>query len=902
MIKGNEGKEIKEHKHDCGHHHEHEEHECSCGHHHEHEEHECGCGHHHEHEEHECGCGHHHEHEEHECGCGHHHEHEEHECGCGHHHEHEEHECGCGHHHEHEEHECRCDHHHEHEEHECGCEHHHEHEGYHTALVNNNVEGNITTVWKISGLDCANCARKVEEAIAALPFVASVSLRFDLGKLTVTYENKDQAESIIQCAKDKEPEIVLELADQPKYSKEYKITNVDCANCAAKVEAMLIKELDADVIYRFDLEKITIRSSHVIHDEEVISLILNREPEAKVSPVNEVKEENEEAKDYTKYILLISFITFVCTMLFIKNEVIALICYGIVYVVLGKNVLLKAIRNIKKGDIFDENFLMAIATIGAICIGEYSEAVAVMLFYQIGEYFQSIAVNNSRKSIKSLMEIRPDEANVERNGKIVTMACEDIHIGDIVVVNPGERVPLDGIVVEGESSIDFSALTGESLPKNVIVNDEVMSGGVNKSKIFKLKVTTLFAESTASKILKLVEEAGNNKAETEKFITKFAKIYTPAVCALAALLVIVPTLLVGGFETWLYRGLTFLVISCPCALVISIPLSYFGGIGAASKKGILIKGSQYLDEILLVDVVACDKTGTLTKGNFEVSDIVSTKYSNDELLAISAKLEYASSHPIGKAIVNAYGKDIDYHEVSNLEEIAGNGISATINSHQYLIGNMRLLNKFGITIAEVDAVGSIVYVVEDNEYIGHIIVSDILKESAIKTVKNVKSKYHKAFAIFSGDNERVVNYEAKRLGINEAYGELLPQDKLNLVEKMHKDNKKVAFVGDGMNDAPVLTLSNVGIAMGGIGSDAAIEASDIVLMDDDIGKVETLFDIAKFTKHIVNQNLVFILVIKVVVLLLGAIGYANMWTAVFADVGVSLIAIMNSMRILRKKY
>lgn len=582
---------------------------------------------------------------------------------------------------------------------------------------------------------------------------------------------------------------------------------------------------------------------------------------------------------------------------------IKLILYIVAYLIVGYKVISKAIRNIFSGQVFDENFLMSIATIGAFATGEYLEAVLVMLLYQIGELFQSYAVGKSRKSITDLMDIRPDYANVEKNGKLEKVDPEEVSIGDQIIVKPGEKIPLDGIVEKGESMLDTSALTGESVPRKAMKGDTVLSGCINKNGILTVKVTKEFGESTASKILDLVENASNKKAKAENFITKFAKYYTPIVVILALCLAFLPPLFIKDLTILecVKRAMTFLVISCPCALVISVPLGFFGGIGGASRQGILIKGSNYLETLANTKTIVFDKTGTLTEGKFQVVEINATD--KEKIMEIASLAESYSSHPIAIAIREKGPKKLDQKRIKDLKELAGKGISAKIDKKQIYVGNDKLLKENNIEYPKTDKVGTIIYVAEEKKCLGYIVISDKIKENANSTIQELKEKNHiKNTVMLTGDKKEIADYIAKEIKIDTVYSELLPQDKVDKLEmilKDQEDNDKVAFVGDGINDAPVLTRADIGIAMGALGSDAAIEAADVVIMDDDISKISNAISLSQRTIRIVKQNIYFAIGVKVFVLLLGAFGVANMMEAVFADVGVSVIAILNSMRALK---
>lgn len=602
--------------------------------------------------------------------------------------------------------------------------------------------------------------------------------------------------------------------------------------------------------------------------------------------------------------IIISGLLFALSFIFKTKYVV----FGILlvsYIIIGYDVLLKAFRNIKRGKIFDENFLMSIATIGAICISDMREAVAVMFFYQIGELFQSYAVNKSRKSIIELMDIRPDYANVIRNGKHEKVDPNEVNIEEIILVKPGEKIPLDGVIVEGKSLLNTVALTGESVPRSVKENDEVLSGCINNEGILKIKVTKKFGDSTVSKILDLVENASNRKSKSEAFITKFAKYYTPIVCGIALVVAIFPPLILKEpFNTWIYKALSFLVVSCPCALVISIPLSFFGGLGASSNIGVLVKGSNYLEALSKVDIVVCDKTGTLTEGVFKVQEINAVGISNEELLKMTAYAESFSNHPISISLKEAYGKKIDSSKVTKAREIVGKGIYAKVLGKDVYVGNDKLLKELEIKIDKVNKTGTVIYTVIDNKYCGYILISDKIKEDSYKMIKSLKKNNISKIVMLTGDRENISKSISNELKLDEYYAELLPQDKVSITEKiMHEKDGNLLFIGDGINDAPVLALSDIGVSMGSLGSDAAIEASDIVIMTDEPSKISDVIKISKKTMKIVHENIVFAISIKIAVLILSLLGIATMWSAVFADVGVSVIAILNSLRILNvKKY
>ncbi len=604
--------------------------------------------------------------------------------------------------------------------------------------------------------------------------------------------------------------------------------------------------------------------------------------------------------------IIISFILLVLAFILkLDNVIINDILFIISYLIVGYDIILKALRNITRGKAFDENFLMTIATIGAFFIGEFPEAVAVMLFYQVGELFQSYAVDKSRKSVSELMDIRPDYANLYQNNKTERVDPNKVKVGDIILIKPGEKIPLDGIVVEGNSHLNTLALTGESMPKSVTEGDEVLSGCINNEGILKVKVTKEFGESTVSKILDLVENASSRKSKSENFISKFAKYYTPIVVMIAILLAFIPPIVLDtDFKTWIYRALSFLVVSCPCALVISIPLSFFGGIGASSKIGVLVKGSNYLEALANTEIVVCDKTGTLTEGIFKVQKVNAIDYSKEDLLRYTSYAENYSNHPIGLSIKEAYGKDINEKLVTKTKELKGKGVIAKVESKEVLVGNEKLMEEYNIDYIKSNDIGTVIYIAIDKKYAGSITISDKIKDDAYKAVKEFRRNNVKKIVMLTGDREEISKKVSKELKLDNYYAELLPQDKVKKVESLMQEKSidgKLVFIGDGINDAPVLALSDIGVAMGGLGSDAAIEAADIVIMTDEPSKLANAIKISKKTMQIVKENIVFAITVKILVLLLSAIGATTLWCAVFADVGVSVIAIINALRILRVK-
>lgn len=593
-------------------------------------------------------------------------------------------------------------------------------------------------------------------------------------------------------------------------------------------------------------------------------------------------------------------------LLNLNNEWLQIALFIISYIIVGGDVVKRAVKNIFKGQVFDENFLMSIATIGAFFIGEYPEGVAVMLFYQVGELFQSYAVGKSRKSIASLMDIRPDYANVKKGDELVKVDPDEVQIGDIIVIKAGEKIPLDGKVIEGSSMIDTSALTGESVPREVEVGSDILSGCININGVITAEVTKEFGESTVSKILDLVENASSKKSNSEQFITKFARYYTPVVVIIAVFLAIIPPLVIDGatFSDWIYRALAFLVVSCPCALVISIPLSFFGGIGGASKKGVLVKGSNYLEALAETEIVVFDKTGTLTKGVFNVQEIHPEGVSKEELLELTAYAESYSNHPISLSLKRAYSKEIDNGRISDVEEISGHGVIATVDGKKVMAGNIKLMKMMDIPYFKGELIGTIVHVAVNNKYIGYIVIADEVKEDSAQAIKELKAANIKQTVMLTGDNKSIGSKVAKELGLDKVYAELLPADKVEKLEELFSQKSKkgkLAFVGDGINDAPVLARADIGIAMGGLGSDAAVEAADVVIMTDEPSKIATAMKISKKTLKIVHQNIVFAIGIKIIVLILSAFGIATMWAAIFADVGVTIIAVLNAFRALNVK-
>ena len=715
----------------------------------------------------------------------------------------------------------------------------------------------------------------------------------------------------------------------PKQFK-FDIIGLDCANCANKIERKIndtenIKEAIVDFLNK----KIIVISNE--GNEENLLPILQKivdsvEENVKVSFISNnvysnksnlhILNSNKESNEIIKKIIIGSLLFITGFLISKNNNLLRFIIFFVSYIVIGGDVLITAFKNIKKGQVFDENFLMSIATIGAFLIGEYPEAVAVMLFFQLGEFFQNMAVYKSRNSIVDLMNIKPDSANLKVNNSIEKVSPESVKIGDLIIVKPGEKVPLDGKIIEGNSTFDTSTLTGESIPRDIISGDEVLSGYINISSLITIKVSKPFYESTISKILDLVENATSKKSKTEQFITKFARYYTPSVVIIALIIAFIPPFIVQNttFSEWFYRALVFLVISCPCALVISIPLGFFGGIGSASKHGILIKGANYLEALNNVDTIVMDKTGTLTKGIFKVTEInlsnnLKENFTKNKLLKYVAHAESFSNHPIAKSIVNEYEKDgniIDKNILTDFKEISGYGVKVKIEEDNIVVGNLQLMKLENILVDEKESLGTTVYIGINGNYIGNILIADEIKEDSASAIINMKNNGIKNITMLTGDTKNIGESIAKKLNIDKVYAELLPHQKVEKLEDIFKENNnnknKIAFVGDGINDAPVLARADIGIAMGGLGSDAAIEAADIVIMNDEPSKIVTSIKIAKNTRKIVWQNITFTLIIKIIVLILGAGGIASIWEAVFADVGVALLAILNATRIIKKKF
>lgn len=685
--------------------------------------------------------------------------------------------------------------------------------------------------------------------------------------------------------------------------KEYELRGIDCGNCAAKIERAVnqLEQVESATV-NLIAQKLTLETkSEDGIDKEIIDLVDAIEPGIEV--ISEKKEEAlPEKRDWAKELLLAVTILFAFGF-FLPEEYfwIRLVYYLTLYIIIGHKVLIKMVQNIQRGNLFDENFLMSIATLGAFLLGEFPEAVAVMLFYQIGEYFQDKATSQSRQSIARLMDIRSDKAWRLEGGETVQVDPETVRVADHILVKPGEKVPLDGLVREGRSILDTSALTGESLPREIGVGEDITSGVINLTSPLVIEVSKTFSQSTVNKILELVENASNKKAETERMITRFSRVYTPVVVGIAFLLASLPPLLgLGEWSTWLYRALTFLVISCPCALAVSVPMSFFGGLGGASKLGVLVKGGNYLEALAKLDTVVFDKTGTITKGIFAVDTVVNAEGVEDDILYLAAHLESYSNHPIANSIRTAYGQEVDENRVSQITELPGQGMSGRVDGRQLYLGNARLMEVQGIAYPAIDSTGTVLYLAEDSHFLGYFLITDQVKETSIEALKDLQAVGIKKTVLLSGDRQAVVDEFAQQFAFNDAFGDCLPQDKVSTFEEiLTQSQQAVAFVGDGVNDAPVLARADVGIAMGGLGSDAAIESADVVLMDDDLGKLPQVIRLAKKTVRIAQQNMTLAIVVKLIFLVLSGLGISNMWEAIFADVGVTLLAVWNALRVLR---
>lgn len=778
----------------------------------------------------------------------------------------------------------------------------------------------------LEGLDCANCANKIEKYVQLIPGVHNVGVDFINKKMSFDYDDNldlsNTMSNIEKYIKSIEPDVIMvDVLNKSGNKQDIKLEGLSCANCALKIENKILQiegvtfasvnfanqnmivesDLEIDVV---QLNKKLINVSKTIEPD--IELIFKQDVE-NTKTDNDEHDNNDFSLRIQLFKLLVGGGLFAIGLIFEFETNIELIIFLLSYIIVGGEIVIKAIKGIVSGQIFNENFLMSIATIGAFIIGEYPEGVAVMLFYLVGELFQDLAVDHSRKSIKKMMNIRPEYANLLRDNNIARVKPESVNIGEIIIVNPGEKIPLDGIVIDGSSMVDTAALTGESIPRELLVDDQAISGIINLNGVLTIRVNKSYEDSTVSKILDLVENASTRKAPTEKYISKFAAVYTPIVVFLALALAVLPPLLFQGesYNVWVYRALVFLVISCPCALVISIPLGFFGGIGGASKRGILVKGSNYLEALNDVEIVIFDKTGTLTKGVFTVtSSNPKEGFTEDELFEYAAYAENYSNHPIAKAILSKYKKTININRISEYKDLPGYGISLKIDNKNILVGNSKLMIKENVDFEEVKTNGSIIYVSSDLNFIGSIIVSDEIKIDSKQTIKELKKLGVKKTVMLTGDRKSVGEEIGKYLEIDEVFSELLPTDKIDKFEQIEstKSTKgKIIFVGDGINDAPVLARTDIGIAMGGLGSDAAIEAADVVIMTDEPSKIITAIKVAKKTRGIVYQNIILAMVVKGIFLVLGAFGIASMWEAVFADTGVALLAVFNALRVMNTK-
>ena len=903
--------EVHEHEH---HHHEHDKDEC-----------DCGCGHHHHHDEDEEHEHHHHHDDDCDCGCGHHHHHdedEEHE----HHHHDDDCDCGCGHHHHHDEDEEHEHHHHHHDDDcDCGCGHHHHHdedeEHEHHHHEHSAGAHSVKRVYTLQNVGCAHCAAKMEQRISELEGVEDCVLVFETKQLRVTGENPDALlPEIRKICSGIESEAKV-IAPRPKhYGKDgqrvYTLENLGCAHCAAKMQHQ-ISQLDGidDCVLVYETKQLRVKGDNPdALLPEIRKICSNIESEVKVIAPEEEKEEDN---SHPLAEMLIGAALFVAGLL-IPTMAVKLVLLIAAYLLLGRHVLLTAVKNIGRGQVFDENFLMAVATIGAWAVGSFDEAVGVMLFYRVGEYFEDRAVDRSRKQIMDAIDLRPETVNlVKDNGKIEVIPAEDAQEGDIVLVRPGDRVPLDGEVVEGESRLDTSAVTGEPVPVRVAAGDKATSGCVNTDGAIKLRVTHILAESMVQRILDSVENAAARKPKIDRFITRFSRVYTPAVVAIALLTAIIPSLVTGEWHKWVYTAMTFLVISCPCALVLSVPLTYFSGIGAGSRRGILFKGGASLEALNNVKTIVMDKTGTITKGNFVVQKVVPAQgvpLDENELLWLAAACEGASTHPIAKSIINSYeerktsaAKAGDFSlvavgaTVENIREQAGEGVFAELEGKTILCGNVKLMERNNIDLSDYHGTpGSTeVLLAMDGHFLGHVDIADTIKADAKSAISRMKAQ-GLTTAMLTGDGQASADAVAQEVGIDEVRARLLPQDKLSALTDIREKRGAVMFVGDGINDAPVLAGADVGAAMGS-GADAAIEAADVVFMKADLTSIPISVKIARKANIVSKENIVFALAVKILVMILGLFGIASMWLAVFADTGVAMLCVLNSIRMLYMK-
>jgi len=780
---------------------------------------------------------------------------------------------------------------------------------------------NVKREYVVKNLHCAGCAAKLEGAISEIEGVRGVSLNFMKKKLTVEIleeKAKGFLEAINKLADEREPGTIFKEIRKGIKKIKIKVKGLHCAGCAAKIEGEVSKlSYISEASLNFTKQLLHLEVEEVFANGEILAdvkdIVDSLEPGIEVAYDDESyghdhshgEEHDHSHGDMSKrelISLIVGGVIFILGLFMADSSLLKRGLLTVGYILVGGDIVLKSFGNIRKGRFLDENFLMTIATFGAFAVGEYSEAVGVMLFYKIGEYFQGRAVENSRKSIEGLMDIRPDYANIKKtSGEIKRVNPERVTVGDIIIVKPGEKIPLDGRIMKGSSALDTSALTGESLPRDVVAGDDVLSGSVNKNGVLEIEVSKIFSESTVSKILEMIENASSKKADAEKFITKFARYYTPAVVGSAVAIAVIPGLITGNYSEWFYRALIFLVISCPCALVVSIPLSFFSGIGAASKKGVLIKGGNYLEALNKVKAVVFDKTGTLTKGRFKVMEVFSISGTKNELLELAAAAEIHSNHPIAKSIMTAFKGKIEEKDIKDYSEIEGHGIKVRYRNIEILAGNNKLLEKYGVEFQREKLPGTVVYVAKNGVYHGYILIADEVKEDAVHAVEALK-KIGIVSYMLTGDNRNVAENIGKSLGIERIHSDLLPNEKVEYFQRIKEEVQGgVIFVGDGINDAPVLALSDIGVAMGGIGSDAAIEAADMVIMTDEPSKLKDAFSVAGLTRKIVFQNIILALGIKLAVMALGVGGHATMWEAIFADVGVALLAVLNSMRILKNR-
>ena len=760
--------------------------------------------------------------------------------------------------------------------------------------------------YRVVGIDCADCAAELAEEIRKIEGVLSADIHFMQQKLYFTCDEEKHSaieQKVFDIIHDDEPDAVITaLHDETKHLFKFNIKNIDCADCANEIaeKAMEIEGVEhAEADFMHAILRVQFVTSEYTRIENALrEMIAREEPEVEFSRYY-AEQKVEKKEDHSTQMMIVRLVlgASLFGLSFILTGIISNISTLVAYIILGYDVIYKAFNNLRRGKLLDENFLMTIATFAALYLSDWKEATGVMLFYQIGEFFQDLAVDHSRKSIASLMDIRPDYASVQSGTEFIKVDPTEVQIGEIIQVKPGERIPLDGIVVSGSSSLDTASLTGESNLRDVDVDDEVISGVVNTSGVLLIRTTKEFAQSTVSRILSIIEENNETKSKQEKFITKFSHYYTPTVVALAVLVAIVVSLATGDMNEGIYRACTFLVISCPCALVISIPLSFFAGIGGLSMHGIMLKGANYVEKIAEIRTIVFDKTGTLTTGQFEVSQLLDS-LDDTKLMKLAAYAESYSNHPIAKAIQYTYQNEVDQTKISDMQEIAGRGISITLENHQVLVGNYKMMVENGVDCKQYKEPGTYVYVAEDRRFLGCILLKDTIKKDAASAINHLKRNH--ACMMVSGDAEEICQEVGKELGINSIYGGCLPEDKITCVNTV-KQNGVVAFVGDGVNDVPVMRTADIGFAMGSLGSDAAIEAADVIITDDNLNKIDTTIQQAKRIIRIANQNIFFAIAIKVLALVLGALGIANMWMAIFADTGVAILCVINAVRLLRIK-